>query len=225
MSCDHQLLATHVGALLDGTLPDSLRVRCEQALHDCEHCRASHAQALAYAAMASDWQQEPVPKWNRARHLVKPRVQQTPPWLSWGALAASVLAVVLVSTQAEISTADGLVIRFGGELQETRVQQLIATALAANTASQAAVLDARLADFATRQLDASRLQFADWADSNRLERRQELNLLLSGWQNQRLQDQQVYAARFNELTNEQIESNQYLNTLMQTVVRPGRSGL
>lgn len=225
MPCDHQLLASHVGALLDGTLPAVLRERCEAAIRDCAHCRATHDEAMAWTRMAADWRDEPVPAWHRTRHLVRPPVARTTNWLSWTALTTSLLVAVVAVGNAEISTSDGLVIRFGGSLPEAQLQQLVANGIAAHAANQAAIIDARLTDFAARQLDTNRLLFAEWADSNRLERRQELNLLLSGWQNQRLQDQQTYAARFNELASGQIENNQYLNTLMQTVARPGRSGL
>lgn len=225
MPCDHQLIATHVAAMVDGTLPDPLRQRCEAAALECDHCRASVEQARAWARMAHDWQDEAVPQWHRNRHLVRHQQRPAPPWLGWGALAASLVSVFLFASQAEVSTANGLVISFGGNASEERVQELIAGKLAASTASQNALLDARLLEFSQRQLDANRLLYAEWQQDNRLERRQELGLLLSGWQNQRLQDQQIYAARFNELASEQIESNQTLNNLMQTVARPGRSGL
>lgn len=226
MSCDHQLMATHVTALLDGTLPPVLRERCETALQQCVHCREVFAQAQQYRDMAAQWQAEEVPYWNRARHLVQPRSRNSGNrWLSWTALATSITAVFLVIGKTEISTQNGLVISFGGGLGEARVQQLVATELAASTAAQTALLDTRLDEFAEQQLTASRLLYAQWQDSNRAERRQELGLLLTNWQNQRYQDQQAVASQLNELTADQIENNQYLNALMRTVAQPGRNGL
>jgi hypothetical protein len=225
MLCDHQLIVTHVSELLDGTLPEVLRLRCETAQRECAECRAVVEQAQQWASLAHHWQDEAVPRWHRNRHLVREQPRPTPAWLSWGALAVSLIAAFLVATRAELSTTNGLVISFGGSLGEQRVQQLVANELAASAVTQAALLDARLLEFSEQQLVANRLLYAEWQQENRLERRQDLGLLLSGWQNQRQQDQQTYAARFSELSNDQIESNQTLSNLVQAVARPGRSGL
>ncbi|MES2605679.1 MAG: hypothetical protein V4603_12135 [Pseudomonadota bacterium] len=226
MSCDHQLMATHVIALLEGTLPPVLRERCEAVLQHCPHCRDVFAQAQQYRDMATQWQDEEVPRWNRARHLVQPqRRQGNTPWLSWTALAASLAAIFLVVSKTEVSTENGLMISFGGGLGEARVQQLVTAAVASSTAAQTTFIDTRLSEFTEQQTLANRLLYAEWENSTRNERQQELGLLLTGWQSQRFQDQQAVASRLNELTNDQLENNQYLNALMRTVAAPGRNGL
>ena len=226
MSCDHQLMATHVTALLEGSLPAVLRERCESALLGCAHCREVYAQAQQYRDLATQWQDEEVPRWNRARHLVQPQRRNFGnQWLQWTALAASVTAVFLVISKTEISTENGLMISFGGGLGEARVQQLVAAEIASSAAAQSRLIDTKLEEFSEQQLAANRLQYADWQDSNRAERQREMTLLMAGLQNQRYQDQQAVASQLTELASGQIENNQYLNVLMRTVAQPGRNGL
>lgn len=225
MSCDHLLIATHVIDMLDNTLPPALKERCEQTIQQCEHCRDVYTQAQRYAQMAADWKDQEVPEWNRARHAVLPVRRDQAPWLSWGALAASVAAVMLVVLRVEVSTANGLMISFGGKQTETIVQQQVAAALASYSAEQQTQLDARFAEFTQGQATSTELLFSRWQDTNRAERRQELNYLLTGWQNQRYQDQRVVSAQLTELASDQIANRQDLNAIMQTVASPGRRGL
>ncbi len=224
MSCDHQLLTTHISALLDASLPPTLRARCEGAMQECTHCRDLYEQALQYHELAQQWQDEPVPAWTRTRHLVQAPRRSGSAWLSWGALGASALSLLLTVSHAQISTQGGFAIRFGGN-SEAQVQQIVANSLAISAANQAALLDARLDQFAADQQLASQRLYTSLQENNRLERRQELGLLLTSWQNQRYQDQQAITNRFSQLTNDQFENNRYLNTLMKTAALPGRNGL
>jgi hypothetical protein len=178
-----------------------------------------------YQRMAESWQDEDVPQWNRMRHLVQPQRQSVPVWLQWGTLAASALTLVLTVSRTEIDMSNGLTVRFGGQ-DQNQLRQLVTTAVANANTTQSAVLDARLQQFAADQQQANRALYVSWQEANRRERRQELGTLVSGWRDQRLEDQQAIASRFTELTNDQLESNQYLNNLMQTVAtRPGRRDL
>jgi hypothetical protein len=225
MSCDHQLIATHVIDLLEDRLPPVLKARCEKAMAECEHCRGVYAQAQVYAQMAGEWEEQEVPEWNRARHVALPVRRYHNSWLSWGALAASIAAIMLVVLRVEVSTANGLMISFGGRQTDAIVQQQVAEALARYAAEQQTLLDTRFTEFTRQQATSTELLFSRWQDANRVERRQELNYLLTGWQNQRVQDQRAVSAQLSELANDQIENNQYLNVLMQTVAQPGRRGL
>lgn len=177
-----------------------------------------------YQRMAGAWQDEDVPHWNRMRHLVQPQRPAVPAWLQWGTLAASALTLALTVSRVEVDVSNGLTLRFGGQ-DQNQLKQLVTTAVTEANFTQSAVLDARLQQFAADQQQANRALYVSWQDANRRERRQELGVLLSGWQDQRYQDQQAIAARFNELTNDQLANNQYVNNLMQTVARPGRRDL
>jgi hypothetical protein len=225
MSCEHQLIAEHVSDYVEGKLPPVLRARCDEAVQQCAHCRDIHAQALEFYALAGKWQQQSVPEWNRARSAVSPARPVATSWHAWAALAASMAAVFLVLLRVEVSTANGLLISFGGSQTEARVQQLVAAELARHTAAQETLLEERLDDFATDQLTANELLLARWDEANRTARRQELSLLMAGWQSQRFEDQQEVNSQLTRLTNDQIENNQYLNVLLQNVNSSRRNGL
>jgi hypothetical protein len=215
MSCDHQVLADHVCDYIEDKVAPVVRARCDEAVQHCAHCRDIHAQALEFYQLAGKWQDEQVPDWNRARFAVAPARQPHGSWPAWAALAASVTAIFLVLLRVEVSTTNGLLISFGGSQTETRVQALVAAELERHTAAQDLLLDARLADFASDQLNANQLLLARWQEATRVERRQELSFLMSSWQAQRFEDQQEVSSQLTSLANDQIENNQYLNALLQ----------
>ncbi len=223
MSCDHQVLADNVCDYIEGKVSPVLRARCDEAVQSCAHCRDIHAQAREFYQLAGQWQEQPAPEWNRARFAVAPMRQAANSWLGWSALAASVMAVFLVLLRVEISTTNGLLISFGGSQTEARVQELVAAELQRHATAQDALLDTRLADFATDQLNANQLLLARWQEASRVERRQELGLLMAGWQSQRFEDQQEFNSQLTSLTNDQIENNQYLNALLQNAALSRRN--
>jgi hypothetical protein len=223
MSCDHQVLADNVCDYIEGKATPVIRARCEEAVQHCAHCRDVHAQALEFYTLAGKWQEQPVPDWNRARFVVPPTRQVQGAWPVWGALAASMAAIVLVLLRVEISTTDGLLISFGGSQTEARVQELVAAELARHDTEQELLLDARLDDFAADQINANQLILARYQEATRAERRQELGLLMTSWQSQRFEDQQEFNNQLTSLANDQIESNQYLNVLLQNSAQPRRN--
>jgi hypothetical protein len=223
MSCDHQVLADHVCDYIEGKVSPVLRARCDEAVQQCAHCRAIHAQALEFYQLAAEWREQAAPDWNRARFAVAPARQPQGPRLSWMALAASVTAIVLVLLRVEISTADGLLISFGGSQTDARVQALVAAELDRHVAAQDLLLEARFNEFASDQLSANQLLLARWQETSRAERRQELGFLMSSWQSQRFEDQQQFNNQLTSLTNDQIENNQYLNALLQNAAFPRRN--
>ena len=215
MSCDHLTLADHVCDYIEGKAAPVIRARCDEAVQSCAHCRDVHAQALEFYQLAGKWQDQVVPDWNRARFVVPPVRHAHGSWPAWGALAASLAAIMLVVLRVEISTTNGLLISFGGSQTEARVQELVAAELKAHDAEQELLLDARFDDFAADQLNANQLLLARWQEATRAERRQELGLLMTSWQSQRFEDQQEINNQLTSLANDQIENNQYVNVLLQ----------
>ncbi len=218
MSCDHQLIAAHVCDYIENIASADLRARCESVLQDCAHCRATVERAFAFQAMAQDWQQQPVPAWQRARFAV-PVPRPASGWLNWSALATSCLAICLVILQVDISTVNGLTISFGDSQREARFQQMLVKELASYKAAQDSLLQEHLATFAEQQDTRAQLALAQAMDENRAERRQELGFVLSDYENRRLTEQHAVAAQLNELAENQSEDNQNLNVLMRVVAR------
>ncbi len=216
MSCDHELIAAHVCDYIDNTASPELRARCELVLHNCAQCRDTVARALAFQGMAQNWQDQPVPDWQRARFAV-PVPKPSANWLNWSALATSCLALLLVVLQVQISTVNGLSISFGHGQQEARLQQLLADQLAAYKVEQDQFLEDEFVEFAEQQETSNLLNLAQAMDQNRAERRQELSFIMSDFETRRLTEQQAVAEQLNELASNQIEDNQNLNTLMRLV--------
>lgn len=216
MSCDHELMAAHVCDYIDNTASPELLARCESALRACAQCRETVARALTFQRMAQNWQQQPVPEWQRARFAV-PVPRPAANWWNWSALAASCLALLLVVLQVQISTVNGLSISFGRAQQEARVQQLVAEQLAAYKLEQNQLLEDEFTEFAEQQETSNLLNLAQAMDQNRAERRQELSFIMSDFETRRLTEQQTIAERLNELASNQSEDNQNLNALMRLV--------
>lgn len=216
MSCDHQLLTDHLVDYIEGRLEQPLRRACELALVDCAVCRDAHEQALGFARLATDWEDEPVPAWNRGRFAARP-VQRQPAWLHWGALGTSCLSLLLVVFQLEISVEDGLLISFGGSQREAQLQAQLEARWEVLQADQNARLETELAAFATAQGSANRLLLAEWMEQSRNERRQDVEFIMTAWESQRYRDLQRTDEQLGYLVRNQIESDQYLNELAQNI--------
>lgn len=181
-------------------------------------------QEQEYRRMAEAWQEEAVPHWHRNRHLVQSQRQAAPLWLSWGAIAASLIAMVLSLSRAEIDFSQGLNIRFGGK-SEAELRQLALQTMMEAGETQSAVVDARLTQFALDLERSNQLLFATWQQANERERQTELNMLVNSWRTQRFEDRQELNNRFNQVVNDQLQNTRYINAILQNAARPGRSTL
>lgn len=214
MPCDHQLITLHLLDYIEGRLSGELRSKCEEALLHCPDCRASHEQALVFAGLSHEWQTQAVPKWHRTRFAVQPRRQQFN-WLSWSALATSCLTLLLVVFQLEISTGDGLHISFGGAQRERQMQAALATQLEQFRSDSTQNIKEQLAEFSLGQNTANRLLLSEWLDKGRTERSQDMEFIMTTWESQRFADRQRTEEGLSYLARNQIQSDQYLNELLQ----------
>ncbi|MDT8399312.1 MAG: hypothetical protein RQ899_11915 [Pseudomonadales bacterium] len=214
MSCDHQLITDYLDAYIKGTLDPVLRKKCDEALLQCGRCHECHARALEFCHLSGQWEEQDVPSWHRVRYAVKPRQQYN--WLSWTALATSCLTLVLVVGKVEVSADRGLMISFGGQQSEARVQARVAQQLEMFRTVEKQVLETRFADFSQKQNSANLLLLADWQNRNRQERRQDMEFLMTSWERQRFQDRRQTDERLSYLAQNQIDSDQYLNELLRT---------
>jgi preprotein translocase subunit SecD len=58
---------------------------------------------------------------------------------------------------------------------------------------------------------------ANWIEKNRDERQQDIKFVMTGWQSQRYEDLKNVDQRFAYLADNQIENNQAINQLIQSV--------
>lgn len=216
MSCDHRIIQENLADYLEGKLAPELERQCDALVANCPHCADSCARARRLYRLGEQWHDRPVPDWHRTAYAVKPPARQSG-WLNWAAMATSCTAVLLVVFQLEISTGNGLTISFGGSQAEQRMQQAVATALDDYRAEQDILLATRLQEFVEQQEISNQLLLSEWSDSNRQERRDDLNFIMSAWETQRFQDQRLINRRFDTLASSQIESDQFMNDLARNV--------
>tara|TARA_R110000772_G_scaffold14417_10_gene41682 strand:+ start:339 stop:1010 length:672 start_codon:yes stop_codon:yes gene_type:complete len=219
MSCDHKLIAEHLTAYIEGSLPQHLSSQCEAVLEDCLHCQQSLDKAQEIYRLAQDWQEQSVPPWSRMQHAVRPPHRQLS-WHSWTALACSLLAVCLVVLQLEVRVDDGLHISFGGKQSEAQLQELLALELQQYQSRQNLAVTTQIEEYIALQNLNNQMLLTEWMDRNREERQDDLNFLMSGWESQRSLDRQRVNQQLNILAENQIDSNDYLNNLLRTVGLP-----
>lgn len=220
MSCDHKLIADNVIDYIEGSLPSYLRSQCDEVLQRCQHCQQTVQKAHEIYQLANGWVDQEVPAWAHAQHAVRPPVKQQLSWPNLAALAFSFMAVCLVVFQFEVSVDDGLLISFGGSQSDARIQELLTQQLEEFQIQQNLALETRLDDYTEFQDLNNQLVLSEWLDRNREERQDDLNFLMSGWETQRFQDRQRINQQLDILASNQINSNEYLNELGQTVGFP-----
>lgn len=217
MLCDHQLVVQHINDYVDNKLSQDMRKQVHQAISNCDDCHSTYQQCLEIQQMAHAWQPEPTPEWHRTKFAVRPPVKQNS-WLNWGSMATSTLAILMVIFQLEInSTEAGINISFGGNQAESKIENMVATQLAAYKAEQDKIFQVKLDDALEKQDNKTKLRLATWLEKNRDERQQDIKFVMTGWQSQRYQDQLDADKRFAFFADNQIENNQAINQLIQTV--------
>lgn len=217
MSCDHQFVNEHVNGYLENKTSTEINSQLEQKISHCSDCLATYQQCQELYQMANNWQPQEVPEWHRTRFAVRPPVR-TSNWLNWSALASSTLAILMVVFQLEINSGDsGLMISFGGNQNEAKVTQMVAAHLAAYKEQQDNAIQLELAAAFERQEDKTSLHLASWIEKNRDERQQEIKFVMRGWQSQRFDDQQKVDRQLSYMADNQIENNQAINQLFQSI--------
>lgn len=215
MLCDHQLINTHLFDYIDEKLSPAVKKQVEQAINNCQHCQETYHQALQLHQSSYQWVDQPVPNWHRTRYAIKPQ-QRAFNWLSWGALATSTAAILMVIFQVQINTSDkGINIAFGNQIN-SQVESLVEKKMLEYKKQQALLLDARFVAESDKQATANQLMMVKLVEKTRNERRDDLNFLITGIQTQRFEDQAKVEKRINYLAENQIENNQYINQLVQS---------
>jgi predicted anti-sigma-YlaC factor YlaD len=149
MTCKES--AAMLAASFDENLSDSQRGRVDAHLSGCAYCRAELAAAQQVLGQLRQWQEQPVPQWERVP--VSPRhkpVSVFGVWWQWAPLAASVVLGLAVLLNLQIVRTDaGMVIAFGAasSLQQQMFEERLAQfehAQRENLQQDLQVLSARL---------------------------------------------------------------------------------
>ncbi len=217
MLCDHQLVIDHVNDYVENKVSPEIKHQMESVLENCPDCQATYQQCLRMYQMSYEWQSQEVPDWHRTSYAVRPPTKNTS-WLNWGAMATSSLAILMVVFQLEINSGDtGLTISFGGNQAESKIAQMVDEQLVKYKENQDVLFEAKLTAALEKQDDRTKLRLASWQEKNRDERQQDIKFVLTGWQSQRYEDQKNVDRQLSYIADNQIENNQVINQLVQSV--------
>jgi hypothetical protein len=217
MLCDHQLVIDHINDFIEDKLSAELKQQVSACIEQCEDCQATYRQCLQLYQMSHEWQQQDVPEWHRTRYAVRPPVKQNS-WLNWASMATSSLAILMVIFQLEINSGEqGLTISFGGNQTESKIEKLVEQRLASYQQEQEKLFAVKLNTALEHQDNRTKLRLANWIEKNRDERQQDIKFVMTGWQSQRYEDLKTAEQRFAYIADIQIENNQAINQLIQSV--------
>ena len=223
MLCDHQLIIDHINDYSENKVSPELRTQIEAKLSQCTDCQATYRQSLELYQMSHEWQSQTVPEWHRTSYAVRPPIKRNN-WLSWGSLATSSLAILMVVFQLEINSGDtGITISFGGNQAKAQIEEMVSAQLVTYKSDQDKQFQLKLSTALEQQNVRTNLRLANWLEKNRDERQQDIKFVMTGWQSQRYEDQKVVDKRFAYIADNQIENNQAINQLFHSVGNEGSS--
>lgn len=195
--------------LVDGQLSALQKQRADQHLNQCDDCSETLSLLWQMHAAASRWEDQPIPHWNRRRTFF-PGVSWLPN-LQWVSSITSVIVLVLVITQASVSTADGLSIRFGERSSVTEVA--LAQVLKELELRQNTRFNQRVSNLSSQQLASNQLLLRTVLEMSREERKEELSTLLTVWDYAQVQRAQQTKESISLLLVSQLEDKRNINQI------------
>ncbi len=193
---------------VDGQLNALQQQRLDQHLNHCQECSAHLADLWQMQAIATRWQDQQVPTWQRKK-LFFPEATWLPN-LQWVSSFASLLVLVLVMTNASIETNDGFAIKFGqGGVDQTEVSNLLAEL----EQKQSNRLDNTVATLNSQQVATNQLMLRTVMEMSREERKEELSTLLSVWDYNQDQRSQQTEESLSVLFASQLEDKRNIDQI------------
>lgn len=212
MNCETCKL--HLYDVVDGKLDSAEQIAVNEHLESCEACNETLAELWNLQAMATRWQDRPVPGWNRRGFFFEGSNLGWLPMLQVGSVFASVLVLVMMLTQVQISTADGFTMRFGEDLA---LKEDLAREVAELRDEQQLLLDERVSRLTTQQVASNQLVLNTLLQVSREERREDLSTLVTLWdERQDLQSQRTQAG-LRVLLDNQLKDRRNIQQLGQAL--------
>lgn len=196
----------------EGALADLERRAVDRHLEQCSECNALLSEIWEFSLMATDWQEQPVPRWNRRTALVgasSPGV----PWLNLVSLAASLLVLLVLVLRVEVRiTEAGTRIAFGGP-QETVTSAELDQRLEARDKQIQGLLTDNLQTLTAQQLAANQLLLRSVLDVSRQERREDLVSVMSVWATDRQRMERATGESLDYLIRNQVAGQRELQQI------------
>lgn len=157
----------------EGKLPPETAAHVDTHLKSCIECSALLSDIWQMNLVATRWQNQSPGNYDRGKTTDIDRKSWRPPEIF--ATAASILALVLVLTDASIDTSHGVVLRFGSD------DYLTTKSFAEYQAEQSGRWEQRLDELSARQVASDQLVLRSVLQASREERKEELTTLVDYW--------------------------------------------
>jgi hypothetical protein len=165
---------------VDGNLPPLEQQIVDQHLQHCESCSSELGSIWNLQSRVSHWSDERVPRWNKKQFFFEPS-----PWpmrMQWATSFASVFVLILVLTEARISTVDGLTVDFAGKNARYVSQTELTEQITQVQLQQQADLDTSVQKLNSQQITTNQLLLRTVLDTSRQERREDLGNMFVLWE-------------------------------------------
>ncbi|XOV89084.1 MAG: anti-sigma factor family protein [Pseudomonadota bacterium] len=210
MTCEH--CRTQLFDVVDGAISAANHLEVNQHLDTCEDCSNRLAELWQLAALASRWQDRSVPQWNRRGFFFDSR-----PWfpvLQVASACASVVVMILVLTQVQLSVSDGLTVRFGNSYA---LEESVDAKIAELKAQQSDQLRNSVERLTSQQAASNQLLLRAALTATRSERKEDLSnllVILAEIQGRRFEQTE---ASLQYLVDTQIEDRRNIRQLGQAL--------
>ncbi|MBO6658213.1 MAG: zf-HC2 domain-containing protein [Pseudomonadales bacterium] len=189
----------------EGRLDSEYTARVDRHLKTCNECSAFLNDIWQMGLVATRWQDQHPANYDRGR--TADYQQQGWRFSEVLATAASILAIVLVLTDASIDTSNGVVLKFGSD------EYVSEQTFAVYQAEQADRWDERLDELTARQVASDQLVLRSVLQASRQERKQELTTLVNYWNTTQAQQYRETEEHLRFLLTSQAEDEKDIRQL------------
>jgi len=173
----------------EGQVTQAQRESVDEHLRSCDECSALLQDIWEMELKSSNWKDLDVPAWDRKGSFVT--TPKTINWLQFAGAMSSILILVLVLFRVELTTNDqGLQLSFGGQDNIAYSQEMEARLKDFEIRNQAYML-ATYSKMATQQATSNQQLFGTVLDTSRHERREDLQTLMTVWNDDQQRQKQI----------------------------------
>jgi hypothetical protein len=199
--------------LIEDTLNPLQKQSVEMHLSHCEDCNSTLQYWWEMQSLSTRWQDEKVPQWARRKTFF-----ESYPWLPKLQMAstfATMLVLVLVLGNAEVSTSNGFQVTFGEKdlLTNTDLEQKITRLQSQFNDQQSEQLQRNVADLSSRQLATNQLLLKTILARSREERREDIDTLMTNWYSSQNHQTEQTNESLRTLLFNQVEDRRNINQI------------
>ena len=198
--------------LMDSTINVDTREEVNAHLDQCEACAALMARLWEMNAMSTRWSEQRVPHWNRRAAWFDSVAFW--PILQVASAFASILVVVLVLAQVQVSTGDGLTVTFGNSYMRA---EDVRAELAQFKQDQQFQLATSIDRLTSQQAASNQLVLNTVLRSSREERQEEMENLLTTLNDAQDQQYQHTESSLRYLVASQLEDRRNIQQLGRAI--------